>query len=1355
MGLLLFLPLSCITQVEKKIPVYVTDQVAQDTTANDLTTDVDDASDAAGETEDQTDSVTSDATDSQVEPDSITPVETATIGTAGGHVLFVGGLSLDIPEGALTQDVEFEALKFAADPPEDVAFLTDVWTVLPEGTEFLLPVTVTLPRTGAPAADEWSSLVAYVNPGQEFDGETTTAKAWGVVGGATVSFQTLHFSIFAVGAGTTSSTCLDHELCNNKDDDCDGSTDEDLTDPALSTCLQVGVCAGNVDAVCQDGDWVCTYTSPNYEEGGETSCDLKDNDCDGSTDEGIFGSADLLPEAGCRVEGVCAVELPFAMCAMGQWFCDYSDVPYYEGEIEAACDERDNDCDGETDEEACKAFQACTGPEKCRTGGCVVPFGDSEATRCTAELGACLVLTEDVSLEVVDEGTYCADGMEILVCENGTWSQPTLCSDLLSGYATCNLETNSCDIGCEQDVDCEDDGNLCNGTPICDQGECILDAATVVTCKPNDCNIFVCAPSTGLCVPSPANNGGTCHDGNLCHLDGTCAAGVCVSAGPVVCDDLSECTEDSCDEETGDCVFDPTPYVGDGCSDENLCTLEDTCSEEGLCVGADKDCDDGSPCTIDSCDQMTGDCSYDSDSLEGQTCEDDSLCTSEETCQSGQCEGLQKSCDDLNDCTDDSCDPETGLCGTTDAQGGETCRYPSADEATLDPCTPSGLCNASGDCLPGEDLCDCRQDSDCEAFDNGNRCDGLYRCDTDEAPYQCVYDPDSVVHCGTAQDTPCRTNQCNTATGICSLTALPDQTPCNDNDVCSQTQDCRSGECTPLTTLDCADDEECTEDLCDSVTGCYHQNKDFGELCDDNNNCTRNDHCSLGHCVSDEVLDCDDSIFCTLDLCLADGLTCSNEAIENCCEADGDCNTAGGQVCFQDQCCAPICQDVTFGTYECGDDQCGSTCGDCAADEVCTDHFCCRPNCDGKTCGEDGCGDVCGTCTTGQTCDATFHCCTLTCDGRECGSNGCGGVCGTCQSGFRCNEATFHCEVCTPNCTGKDCGDDGCGGSCGTCSSGEQCLAGGTCCAPNCAGHDCGDDGCGGSCGTCAAYETCESGVCTCADCCSSDKDCLVHELCTGVQQDGGNVFNTCELHTARTYRDFEAGTVGAAPTGFTFDWAQYLIPFKIKRNTNGSISTSGYQSVEYYQYSVDNGTMTLMIRLPPQTTPVLARLSFEFLCNLGASGAWNMTIAVNGHTLGTIGPAQCIAAFNRYTYDLGTVGSGVSTLTFQIVKTNIGVVRFYIDDLEILTDGCPTDLSCVTFTTSDSVCVAGTPTANTCFVDWDCYANGAASSRFECAACLPQMSQTVWSASSALCDDGNPATTDGCTESTFTCTNN
>ncbi len=161
------------------------------------------------------------------------------------------------------------------------------------------------------------------------------------------------------------------EVCNTRDDNCDGRSDETyslMTD--LNNCGTCGrvctfanafpVCnAGTCEiAACRSGfvdedgmlangcEYACTV------RGGEV-CNGVDDDCDRATDEGL-----AVPSNFCNPNGVCAGTTAVCGGAAG-WTCSYSAMHYQA--TETRCDGRDNDCDGAIDEPFAPLINPMTG----------------------------------------------------------------------------------------------------------------------------------------------------------------------------------------------------------------------------------------------------------------------------------------------------------------------------------------------------------------------------------------------------------------------------------------------------------------------------------------------------------------------------------------------------------------------------------------------------------------------------------------------------------------------------------------------------------------------------------------------------------------------------------------------------------------------------------------------------------------------------------------------------------------------------------------------------------------------------------------------------------------------------------
>jgi hypothetical protein len=151
------------------------------------------------------------------------------------------------------------------------------------------------------------------------------------------------------------------ELCNQRDDDCDGEIDENAVPVELwpdadgdgyydARTEKVGEpvigCVGIKGFAAESGD--CRPDDPTVHAGAEETCNNVDDDCDGDIDERV------RPTCG---EGWCRREAP----GCDPQYCTPGDP------VPEKCNFLDDDCDGETDEDA----DMCPSGQVCAAGSCV------------------------------------------------------------------------------------------------------------------------------------------------------------------------------------------------------------------------------------------------------------------------------------------------------------------------------------------------------------------------------------------------------------------------------------------------------------------------------------------------------------------------------------------------------------------------------------------------------------------------------------------------------------------------------------------------------------------------------------------------------------------------------------------------------------------------------------------------------------------------------------------------------------------------------------------------------------------------------------------------------------------------
>jgi cysteine-rich repeat protein len=220
-------------------------------------------------------------------------------------------------------------------------------------------------------------------------------------------------------------------------------------------------------------------------------------------------------------------------------------------------------------------------------------------------------------------------------------------------------------------------------------------------------------------------------------------------------------------------------------------------------------------------------------------CDDGNGCTQLDNCVSGTCVGTDPViCEPLDQCHDaGTCNPGSGLCSDPAKADGTTCDDGDAC-STTDECS-SGVCAGTG-LSPDGTTCD--DGSACTLTDtcNGGACIGT--------------DPIICVSSGQCHEV----GVCDPVTGACSDPAKIDGTPCDDDDLCTQSDSCIGGKCNGANPVVCPEADQCHQPrTCKKSTGiCSDKKADDGVSCDDGNACTRTDTCDDGACVGENPVTC-------------------------------------------------------------------------------------------------------------------------------------------------------------------------------------------------------------------------------------------------------------------------------------------------------------------------------------------------------------------------------------------------------------------------------------------------------------------------------------------------------------------
>ncbi|HAA57649.1 MAG TPA: hypothetical protein DCE42_22975 [Myxococcales bacterium] len=323
----------------------------------------------------------------------------------------------------------------------------------------------------------------------------------------------------------------DVELCNGKDDNCNGQVDESYPEKN-TTCTR-----SDLEPPCRDGMYQCQggilLCISNVKPTNEV-CNGKDDDCDGSIDENLEKEC-YSGAPGTEGNGLC--EKGKQSCQGGQWgSCVGEVLPKTE-----TCNGKDDDCNGTVDDPT----SVCKSGEVCKQGVCVVPCQqDSDCATdarcqgqictkitCGGTLVACGHTCVDTSKDINHCGTcgkacksneLCDSSVCRFVCQvDADCATNEACQNARCTSLSCSGVLQNCNHQC---VDTSMNASHCGG--------CGITCSWQQSCGNSLCSCSANYPTlcNGQCVDTTSNrlHCGACN--NACSSGKSCVSSTCQSS---------------------------------------------------------------------------------------------------------------------------------------------------------------------------------------------------------------------------------------------------------------------------------------------------------------------------------------------------------------------------------------------------------------------------------------------------------------------------------------------------------------------------------------------------------------------------------------------------------------------------------------------------------------------------------------------------------------------------------------------------------------------------------------------------------------------------------------------------------
>ena len=219
----------------------------------------------------------------------------------------------------------------------------------------------------------------------------------------------------------------DTELCDEVDNDCDGQVDEDFSQLGMACERRLMLCRSEGIFTC-DTEGGVSCNAPELSQSDEI-CDEMDNDCDGSVDEGF---ALLVDSENCGQCGIsCELDNGIGRCDAGQCIVgscangfadingDANDGCECNLNQEEICDGIDNDCDGSIDETFAIGSGCTVGIGECVVQGSLQCVSENQASCDAIPLGSTNELCDglDNDCDGVSDEDFDSDNDGAPACE--------------------------------------------------------------------------------------------------------------------------------------------------------------------------------------------------------------------------------------------------------------------------------------------------------------------------------------------------------------------------------------------------------------------------------------------------------------------------------------------------------------------------------------------------------------------------------------------------------------------------------------------------------------------------------------------------------------------------------------------------------------------------------------------------------------------------------------------------------------------------------------------------------------------------------------------------------------------------